>query len=150
MTIALEMPVLNEDRFRMKPFEGGVFVVAVKGGMGDATVFEILHKVDGEETFANAAFAVEDEDESLFHVFGFGSSMKSTSAICGPSNFGFGAGRGGKGGSAAVAAGGADCAGRRPRRLGGGSRNTSRQKCRTVVLLTSMPSRSRRMATMVS
>jgi len=28
---------------------------------GDALVFQVLDKVDGEETFADAAFAVEDE-----------------------------------------------------------------------------------------
>src|SRR5207302_3414239 len=111
--------------------------------MADLVVFEVLDEVDGEEAFAHAAFAVEDEDESFFHSHWSGSSMNSTSAICGPSNCGFGAGRG----EIAGAEGGA---GRLPRRLGGDSFNTSRQNCRTVVSLMSMPCRSRRIATIVS
>jgi len=35
--------------------------------MGDALVFQVMDKVDGEETFADTAFAVEDEIET-FHV----------------------------------------------------------------------------------
>ena len=35
--------------------------------MRDALVFEELNKIDGEEAFANTAFAVEDEVET-FHV----------------------------------------------------------------------------------
>ena len=35
--------------------------------MRDALVFEELNKIDGEETFADAAFAIEDEVET-FHV----------------------------------------------------------------------------------
>ena len=35
--------------------------------MGDARVLEKLNEIDGEETFANSAFAVEDEVET-FHV----------------------------------------------------------------------------------
>src|SRR2546426_7284880 len=111
--------------------------------MADSTVFEVLDEVDGEEAFAHAAFAVEDEDKSFFHNHGLGSSRNSTSAICGPSNWGFGAGRGESVDGAAGAA-------RLPRRLDGGSFNTSRQNCRTVVSLMSMPCRSRRIATMVS
>jgi hypothetical protein len=52
----------------MKPFQGGILVVAVNRDMGNALVFEVLDKVDGEEAFANAAFAVKDEDQS-FHGF---------------------------------------------------------------------------------
>src|SRR5438093_12787611 len=111
--------------------------------MADSMVFEVLDEVDGEEAFADASFAVEDEDESFFHNHGSGSSMNSTSAICGPSNCGFDAGRG----EIVCGAGGA---GRPPRRLGGGSFSTSRQNCRTVVSLISIPCRSRRMATIVS
>src|SRR5213594_3046854 len=111
--------------------------------MADLVVFEVLDEIGGKETFADAVFAVEDEDESFFHSHWSGSSMNSTSAICGPSNCGFGAGRG----EIVCGAGGA---GLLPRRLGGGSFNTSRQNCRTVVSLISMPCRSRRIATIVS
>src|SRR5437016_9612104 len=114
--------------------------------MADLVVFEVLDEVDGEEAFAHAAFAVEDEDESFFHNHGLGSSRNSTSAICGPSNCGFGAGRGEIVGGAV----GAGCVVRLPRRLDGGSFNTSRQNCRTVVSLISIPCRSRRIATIVS
>src|SRR5207302_10535086 len=107
----------------MEAFQSRVFVIAVKGRIADFTVFEVLDEVDGEEAFADAAFAVEDEDESFFHNRGLGSSMNSTSAICGPSNCGFGAGRVESVGGA-VGAGGV---GRLPRRLDGGSFNTSRQ-----------------------
>ena len=52
----------------MKPFQRRVLVVAVNRDMGNALVFEILDEVDGEEAFANAAFAVKDENQS-FHCF---------------------------------------------------------------------------------
>jgi len=51
----------------MKPLERRIFVVAVNGGVGDAFVLEVLDEIDGEETFADAAFAVENEVET-FHV----------------------------------------------------------------------------------
>ena len=58
---------VNETDFRMEPFEGRVFVITVEGRMADMAVFEVLDEVDGEEAFADAAFAVEDEVEP-FHV----------------------------------------------------------------------------------
>jgi hypothetical protein len=44
----------------MKAFQGGIFVVAVAGGKWNVSVFEVLDEVDGEETFADTAFAIED------------------------------------------------------------------------------------------
>ena len=52
----------------MKPFQGGVFVVAVTGGVRDVFVFKILDEVDGKEAFADTALAVEDEDEPFNHI----------------------------------------------------------------------------------
>ena len=39
--------------------------------MGDALVFEELDEVDGEETFADAAFAIEDENRVVSCVLRF-------------------------------------------------------------------------------
>ena len=39
--------------------------------MGDARVLEKLNEIDGEETFANSSFAVEDEVETFHVVWGF-------------------------------------------------------------------------------
>ena len=51
----------------MKPLQRRILVVAINRDVGDALVFEELDEVDGEEAFADAAFAIEDEIES-FHV----------------------------------------------------------------------------------
>ncbi len=59
---------IKKPRVGMKPFQRRVLVVAVNRDMGNALVFEILDEVDGEEAFANAAFAVKDENQS-FHCF---------------------------------------------------------------------------------
>jgi len=61
---------LDEGRFGMEAGERGVFVVAVKDGMGNGLVFEILDEVDGKETFADTAFAVEDEVETFHGLVG--------------------------------------------------------------------------------
>jgi hypothetical protein len=42
----------------VEAFQSGVFVVAVERRVSDLVVFEILNKVDGEEAFADAAFAI--------------------------------------------------------------------------------------------
>ena len=54
----------------MKPFQRRVFVVAVNRDMGDALVFEELDEIDGEETFADAAFAIKDESQSFHWIVG--------------------------------------------------------------------------------
>jgi hypothetical protein len=51
----------------MKPFQCRIFVVRVNGSMGNAVVFQVLHKVYGKETFAHATFAVDDGVEFLLH-----------------------------------------------------------------------------------
>ena len=51
----------------MKPFQRRVFVVGINSNVGAALVFEELNEIDGEEAFADAAFAVEDE-VNTFHV----------------------------------------------------------------------------------
>src|SRR5258706_79398 len=65
----------------MKPFQRGIFIVAINGDMGDAFVLEELDEIHGEEAFADSAFAVEDEVEA-FHVGG-GLSFR-TCAMRGP------------------------------------------------------------------
>ena len=65
----------------MKSFQRRVFVVAINRDVRDTLVFEKLHEVDSEETFADAAFAVENEVET-FHVFS-GLSIR-TCAMRGP------------------------------------------------------------------
>ena len=65
----------------MESFQCRVFVVAINGDVRDALVFEELHEVVGEETFADAALAVENEVET-FHVLS-GLSIR-TCAIRGP------------------------------------------------------------------
>jgi hypothetical protein len=42
----------------MKPFQRRIFVVAINRSGRDAFVFEELHEVDGEEAFADPAFAI--------------------------------------------------------------------------------------------
>jgi len=59
---------IEKPRVGMKPFQGRVLIVAVNRDMGDALVFEELDEIDGEETFANAAFAIKDENQ-FFHCF---------------------------------------------------------------------------------
>ena len=59
---------IKKSRVGMKPFQRRIFVVAVNRDMGDALVFEELDEIDGKETFADAAFAVKDENQS-FHYF---------------------------------------------------------------------------------
>jgi hypothetical protein len=44
----------------MKPFQCGVFIVAIAGSVRDVFVLEILDEVDGKETFADTALAIED------------------------------------------------------------------------------------------
>jgi hypothetical protein len=51
----------------MKPLQRRVLVVAINRDVSDAPVLEELHEVDGEEAFADAAFAIEDKVET-FHV----------------------------------------------------------------------------------
>ena len=57
---------IEKPRVGMKPFQRRVLVVAVNRDMGDALVFEELDEIDGEEAFADAAFAIKDENQS-FH-----------------------------------------------------------------------------------
>jgi len=74
----------------MKPLERRVFVVAVERHVRELPVFEVLDEIDGEETFAHAALAVENEHDTLFHILG--SSMNSTLAMRGPGVCGTGIG----------------------------------------------------------
>jgi hypothetical protein len=50
----------------MEPFQRRIFVVTVNRDMGDTLVFEELDEINCEETFADAAFAIKDENQS-FH-----------------------------------------------------------------------------------
>ena len=59
---------IEKPRVGMKPLQRRIFVVAVNRDMDDALVFQELDIIDGEETFADAAFAVKDENQS-FHCF---------------------------------------------------------------------------------
>jgi len=72
---------LEELHVRVKPLQSRILVVAINRDVGDALVFEELDEVDGEEAFANAAFAIEDKIKA-FHVLG-GLRMR-TCAIRGP------------------------------------------------------------------
>jgi len=54
----------------MKPFQRRVLVVTVNRDMDDALVFEKLDEIDGEETFADAAFAIKDENQSFHWIVG--------------------------------------------------------------------------------
>jgi hypothetical protein len=65
----------------MKPLQRRIFVVAINRDVRDAFVFEELNEVDGEETFADTAFAIEYEVET-FHVLS-GLSIR-TCAMRGP------------------------------------------------------------------
>ena len=51
---------VKKPRIGMKPLQRRVFVVAIYRSVGDAFVFEELDEVDGEEAFADTAFAVEN------------------------------------------------------------------------------------------
>jgi len=57
---------IEKPRVGVKSFQRRVLVVAVNRDVGDALVFEELDEIDGEETFADAAFAIKDENQS-FH-----------------------------------------------------------------------------------
>jgi len=50
----------------MNPFQCRVFIIAVNRDLGDTLVFEELDEINCEETFADAAFAIKDENQS-FH-----------------------------------------------------------------------------------
>ena len=54
----------------MKSFQRRVFIIAVNRDMGDALVFEELDEIDGEEAFADAAFAIKDENQSFHGIVG--------------------------------------------------------------------------------
>jgi hypothetical protein len=54
----------------MKSFQRRVFIIAVNRDMGDALVFEELDEIDGEEAFADAAFAIKDENQSFHWIVG--------------------------------------------------------------------------------
>ena len=67
---AVEFPAvvqIQKPGVRMKPFQRRVFIVGINRDVGDALVLEKLDEIDGEEAFADTAFAVEDEVET-FHV----------------------------------------------------------------------------------
>src|SRR6266540_3273584 len=68
-------------RRRFAKCQSRILVVAINRDVGDAPVFEELDEVDGEEAFADAAFAIEDEIKPL-HVPG-GLRMR-TCAMRGP------------------------------------------------------------------
>src|ERR1041385_5632646 len=72
---------IEELYVRVKPLQSRILVVAINRDVGDALVFEELDEINGEEAFANAAFAIEDEVEP-FHVLG--GLMIRTCAMRGP------------------------------------------------------------------
>src|SRR5206468_6631573 len=72
---------IEELRVRVKPLQSRILVVAVNRDVGDALVFEELDEVDGEETFSNAAFAIEDEIKPLHVLCGL---IMRTCAMRGP------------------------------------------------------------------
>lgn len=61
---------IEKPRVGMKPFQGRVLIIAVNRDMGDALVFEELNEIDGEEAFADAAFAIKDENQSFHWIVG--------------------------------------------------------------------------------
>ena len=61
---------IEKPRVGMKPFQRRVLVVAVNRDMSDALVFEELDEIDGKETFADAAFAIKDENQSFHWIVG--------------------------------------------------------------------------------
>ena len=74
---------IDKLRVRVETFQRGVFIVGIEGHKWQALVLEKLDEVDSEKTFADAAFAVEDEVELFFHrSSGFAKSMR---AMRGPS-----------------------------------------------------------------
>ena len=74
---------------RVKPFQRRVFVVAVTGDKGNGFIFQILNQIDGEKTFADAAFAVQDEVELLFHSSpGLANSMRAMRGPPSPAGLG--------------------------------------------------------------
>jgi len=46
--------------FGLKSFQRRILIVSVNGDMDDALVFEELDEIDGEETFADTTFAVQN------------------------------------------------------------------------------------------
>src|ERR1019366_4622814 len=60
---------VEKPSFWMETLQRRVFVVGINGDVGDAVVFEELDKIDGEETFADAALAVDDGIELFLHNF---------------------------------------------------------------------------------
>ena len=52
----------------METLQCRIFVVGVNGDVGDAVVFEILDKIDGKKTFADAALAIDDGVELFLHI----------------------------------------------------------------------------------
>ena len=66
---AVERPAfgqVEEAGIGVKPFQRRVLIIAVNRNMGDAFIFKVLDKVDGEETFTDTALAVKDENQ-FFH-----------------------------------------------------------------------------------
>src|ERR1019366_1070350 len=59
---------IEKQGFGMKPFQRRIFVVGINGDVGDVVIFEELDKIDGEETFADAALAVDDGIELFLHI----------------------------------------------------------------------------------
>ena len=51
---------VEKSRIGMKPLQRRILVVAVNRGVSDALVFEELNEIDGEETFTDTAFAVDE------------------------------------------------------------------------------------------
>jgi hypothetical protein len=77
------MSQFQKFNFAVKPFQGRVFVIAVAGDKLDFFVFKVLDEVDGKETFADTALAIQNEVESFSHICSSG-FRSSTLAICGP------------------------------------------------------------------
>src|SRR6266496_2917597 len=52
---------VEKSRVWVKPLQSRILVVGINGDVGDALVLEELDEIDGEEAFADTAFAVEEE-----------------------------------------------------------------------------------------
>ena len=52
----------------MKPFQGGIFIIAVAGDVEGIFILEKLDEIDGKETFADTTLAIENKVETLNHM----------------------------------------------------------------------------------
>lgn len=67
---------VNERHVRVEPFQRRVFVVGVYGQMRRGTILQILDEIDSEETFPDAALAVENQIDSFLSAVSFHKVLK--------------------------------------------------------------------------